>query len=102
MTNTTVVKALEITDENTRYDVACKRLLSEKAILARLLKFCLGEFKDFEADEVEKCIELTSQISTTPVMPDEKRPVITGMDTADKKPHESSVYYDILFRVTIT
>lgn len=40
------------------YDAACKRVLSEKAILARIMKSCLEEYKDCDVNDIaEKYIE---------------------------------------------
>jgi len=97
-TETTAAKALHITDQKAAYDEACKRLLSEKPILARLMKECLEEYKDCTVQEIaEKLIEGTPQISEVPVMPDEAGPLITGMDTQDKSLYEGTTTYDIRF-----
>ena len=95
---TTAAEALHTTEGDSACDEACKRLLSEKQILARLMKECLKEYKDCDVKEIaEKLIEGTPQISTVPVMPDEVNPVITGMDTQDKTLREGVVTYDIRF-----
>lgn len=79
--------------------LACKRVLSEKAILARIMKSCLEEYKDQDVNDIaEKYIEGQPQVSTVPVRPDEGVTVISGMDTEDKSVHEGSVTYDIRFR----
>ena len=38
---TTIAQGLHVTDDSAGYDAACKRVLSEKAILARIMKSCL-------------------------------------------------------------
>ena len=43
---TTISQGLHATDDSAGYDAACKRVLSEKAILARIMKSCLEEYKD--------------------------------------------------------
>ncbi len=43
---TTIAQGLHITDDSAGYDAACKRVLSEKAILARIMKDCLAEYRD--------------------------------------------------------
>ncbi len=40
---TTIAQGLHITDDSAGYDTACKHVLSEKAILARIIKSCLEE-----------------------------------------------------------
>ncbi len=99
---TTIAQGLHITDENSQYDASCKRLLSEKPILARIIKACLAEYKDCDVDEIaEKYIEGQPQVSTIPVLPDEDITIITGMDTEDKSVREGTVTYDIRFRAIV-
>ena len=43
---TTAAQGLHVTDDSAGYDAACKRVLSEKAILARIMKSCLEEYKE--------------------------------------------------------
>ena len=96
---TTMAQGLHATDDSAGYDAACKRVLSEKAILARIMKACLEEYKDCDVNEIaEKYIEGQPQISAVPVMPDEEGTIIHGMDTEDKSVHEGTVTYDIRFR----
>lgn len=96
---TTIAQGLRVTDESAGYDEACKRVLSEKAILARIMKSCLEEYKDCDPNEIaDKYIEGQPQVSAVPVLPDEGGPLISGLDTEDKSLHEGSITYDIRFR----
>ena len=96
---TTIAQGLHITDDSAGYDAACKRVLSEKAILARIMKSCLEEYKECDVSDIaEKYIEGQHQVSAVPVLPDEDSTVISGMDTEDKSVREGSVTYDIRFR----
>ena len=96
---TTVAQGLHTTDDSAGYDAACKRVLSEKAILARIMKSCLEEYKECDVNDIaEKYIEGQPQVSAVPVLPDEDSTVISGMDTEDKSVREGSVTYDIRFR----
>ena len=45
-------------DESARYDAACKRVLSEKAILARIMKACLEEYKDCSLMRLLTCSQM--------------------------------------------
>ena len=47
-----IAQGLRETDGNARYDASCKRILSGKAILARIMKACLEEYKDCDVDEI--------------------------------------------------
>ncbi len=98
-TETTIAQGVHITDENAAYDAACKRVLSEKAILARIMKACLSEYQDCDVNDIaEKYIEGQPQVSSIPVLPDEDGTIINGMDSQDKSLHEGSITYDIRFR----
>ncbi len=99
---TTIAQGLHATDDSAGYDAACKRVLSEKAILARIMKACLDEYKDCDVNEIMgKYIEGKPQVSALPVLPDEGGTVISGMDTQDKSVGEGTVTYDIRFRATV-
>ena len=96
---TTMAQGLHSTDDSAGYDAACKRVLSEKAILARIMKACLAEYRDCPVRDIEeKYIEGQPQVSSVPVLPDEEGSVISGLDTEDKSVHEGMVTYDIRFR----
>jgi len=89
---TTIAKNIRIADENAKYDNACKVLLSEKIILAWIMKSCLEEYKDFDVNEIaEKYIEGTPQVAEVPVAPDETNASrIHGVNT-----EEGTITYDI-------
>ena len=96
---TTMAQGLHSTDDGAGYDAACKRVLSEKTILARIMKACLAEYQDCPVRDIEeKYIEGQPQVSSVPVLPDEEGSVISGLDTEDKSVHEGTVTYDIRFR----
>jgi len=99
---TTIAQGLHVTDKNAQYDASCKRLLSEKPILARIMKACLAEYNDCDVDEIAgKYIEGQPQVSTIPVLPDEDITIISGIDTEDKSIREGTVTYDIRFRAIV-
>ncbi len=101
-TDTTVAQGLQTTDDSAGYDAACKRVLSEKAILARIMKSCLAEYKDCAVNDIaERYIEGQPQVSAVPVLPDEGGTIISGMDTEDKSVREGTVTYDIRFRAIV-
>ena len=68
-TETTIAQGVHIADENAAYDAACKRILSEKAILAQIMKACLSEYQDCDVNDIaEKYIEGQPQVSSVPVL----------------------------------
>lgn len=100
--DTTIAKSIHVADDKARYDAACKRLLSEKIILAWIMKNCLEEFRYCEVKEIaEKYIEGTPRVADVPVHPDEEgiysAPVISGMENEDVTLTEGKVTYDIRF-----
>ena len=99
---TSIASGIEVTQDKSDYDAACKRLLSEKIILAWILKTCVTEFRDFDVKEIaEKYIEGEPFVSTVPVAPDETAPVIEGLNTALTSPTEGSVFFDIYFKAIV-
>ncbi len=83
-----------------QYDAACKRLLSEKSILAWILKDCVEEFQNTDPAEIAaRYIEGTPQIGSVPVLPGETNPPakIRGAATEDTSLSEGTVHYDIRF-----
>ncbi len=80
-----------------KYDKYCKILLSNKIILAYIMKYCIKEFSDYDVRYIsENCIDGTPQISGIPV--DRNSPEkITGINTEDKTADEGTVYFDIRF-----
>lgn len=99
-TDTTIAKNIRLTDEKTRYDAACKRLLSEKIILAWIMKNCVEEYRDCDVNEIaEKYIEGQPQVGETAVAPDETNQSarIHGIGVEDTTLTEGTITYDIRF-----
>ncbi len=102
-TDTTIAKNIRVADEKASYDAACKRLLSEKIILAWIMKNCLEEYRDCNVDEIaEKYIEGTPQVGEAAVAPDESNRIsmIQGAGNEDISMTEGTVTYDIRFLAT--
>lgn len=101
--NTPIAEDIYATDQNARYDAACKRLLSQKIILAWIMKSCLEEYRDCDVKDIaEKYIEGQPQVGEVPVAPDETNaPKIRGMSNVDGSLTEGKVTYDIRFLATV-
>ena len=68
--------------QNPTYDQHAKRLLSQRTIMARLLKRTVPEFKDVAiADIAEKYIEGSPQISEIPVARDKTNAARNALHT---------------------
>ncbi len=99
--NTPVSRTIDTAYRNPKLDEACKKVLSFKIILAHILKGCLAEFKDFDANEIaEKYIEGKPLVSEEAVHQNEGI-VIDGKNTEDSSIDEGTARYDILFDVCI-
>ena len=100
-TETTLSETIRITNPNPKYDNACKRMFSEKILLARIMKTCITEYKDISEDEIaEKYIEGQPEVSLVPVFQDEEPEVsslIDGLPNEDISEKEKRVTYDIHF-----
>lgn len=97
-----ISKDIRTTDDSARYDATCKRVLSEKIILAWIMKSCLQEYQDCDVREIaEKYIEGQPQVGEVPVAPGETNaPMIHGISGEDTSPNEGTVTYDIRFQAT--
>ena len=95
---TTMAQSLRETDDKAGYDAACKRLLSEKIILAWIMKGCVHEFRACDVNEIaEKYIEGQPQVAETPV---EAGTIIHGTGVEDASAVEGTITYDIRFFAT--
>ena len=109
---------LSLNDVKARYDAQCKRVLSQKEILAWILARTVKEFKGMSVEEIIPCIEGTPEVSSIPVdagktnvariYPEkavkgkEHQPErIVGMTNEDAVPDEGEIYYDIRFYANI-
>ena len=94
----TLAEAIGTTGVNAKYDAACKRLLSEKYILAWIMKSCLTKYQDCAIKEIaEKYIEGQPSVESIPVTPDKTNPVIRGLRTEDSSQSEGTITYDVRF-----
>ena len=93
----------EYLDGDPRYDQACKNVLANRVILAKLLKYCVDEFKNCSEEDIAfKYIEGDIQVSLVNVHRDatgaiKKPSKITGMNTEDATITERKVFFDIRF-----
>jgi hypothetical protein len=98
---TNLTKGIHTSDKKSSYDEACKRVLSEKRILAWIMKSCMKEYRESEIDEIaERYIEGTPSIETIPIGIDESG-AIRGINSEDTSLYEGVVRYDILYTATI-
>ena len=93
-----------ITDEQQKalYDEACKNVLSEKGIAARILKECVEEYKDISvADIIHKYIQGKPEISRVLVQNEGALTKIRTEQTEDSSEKEGTVFFDIRFTALV-
>lgn len=97
MTNTNIADAVDVANDKARYDAAVKRILSDKNILAWIMKGTMREFKDTMIEQIIACIEGIPEVSEVSIEPGRTNAAIIGDTTEDKVPNEGSVLFDIRF-----
>lgn len=68
-----------------KYDASVKEMLSDKQILARILKFTLDEFMNYDINEIINCID-EPEVSETYVDPG-----LTNTGKVHKESEENSI-----------
>ena len=99
---TSLARTIENNADHISYDAVCKQLLSEKSILAWIMKYCVSECQEMAVEDIIRCIEASPSVSAAPVFPDEKNTtLINGMNTVNTSHDEGTVVFDILFAAMI-
>lgn len=99
---TSLARTIENNADHISYDALCKQLLSEKSILAWIMKYCVSECQEMAVEDIIRCIEASPSVSAAPVFPDEKNTtLINGMNTVNTSHDEGTVAFDILFAAMI-
>lgn len=94
--DTLLKTTLESSDEKAMYDALCKQVLSNKMILAWIMKECVIEYRDIEVEEIAyKYIEGEPEVGTTNVIIGEQ---IRGLPTESVGINEGKIFYDIRYR----
>ena len=89
-----IADAIENNDLNKAYDEYCKKILSNKQILARIMKECVAEYRDIPVEEIPSYIEHDPQLD---VSLDDESDKIQGRNVEDQSVHGAEIKYDILF-----
>ena len=106
---TGISKTIDTADQEAQYDSCVKKLLSNRLILAWIMKECVPEFATFSITKIAKDgIEGEPQVSTVAVDQDEldyleemSDKSIEGMNTEDISIKEGKVFYDIKFSAVV-
>ena len=102
---TTISKDLRLAEEKVKLDAACKKLLSEKQILAWIMQSCMEEYKNCSIQDIaEKYIEGAPHVAEVAVLPDETNAgnatKLRSASSESKSINEGTVTYDIHFHAT--
>lgn len=96
-----LARDLSLAEGKHQYDNYVKRVLSNKIILAWILKYVTEEFADMSLDEIKSCIGSDIEVSEVGVMPGvanrREMEKIRGEVQEDAVPREGEIYYDIRF-----
>lgn len=93
-------RVLYDTSQNPKLDMAVKKILSQRPILAFILKNAVSDFEMFSMDEIQSMID-TPHISSIAVDPGSTNDMITGEPKDYGETGEGLTIYDIRFDATI-
>lgn len=106
--NTHLASAIIKTEKESQYDRAAKKLLSNKYVLAMIMRECIEEYKESELIDIAgKYIEGSPSVSIDSVHMDEGKhskkadQSINGMNTESVSIDEGTITYDIKFRALL-
>lgn len=102
--NTTLSTILEVANEKIQYDNTAKKLLSEKVLLAWIMKHCMKEYQNETVDDIAmKYINGIPRISIIPIDQDVEvggtRIEVGGVE--DASINEGVITYDIRYRAYV-
>lgn len=104
MVDTPTALASDIEKENLfiQYDKSIKKVLANKPILARILKFTVHELYTLSLQQIESCIDGNSvMIGQTFVEPGLSNPKIISKQLEDDISGEGRIVYDLRFEVNL-
>ena len=90
---------IEVSEAKRKYDEQCKKVLSNKYILANILKYTVEEVKGKTIEEIVNAIDGEPEVGTKGVL--ECTDKITGENTEDSSVSKGTLYYDIRFSLRL-
>jgi len=78
--NTLLTENIAYSNDKEMYDKICKKILSNKMILAWIMKECVDEYKNIDVKDITKYIEGIPSVGTTNVITGEN---IQGLSTEE-------------------
>ncbi len=99
---TTIAAGIDITAKQAAYDAVCKRLISEKFVLAWLMHSCLDEYRNTDVSTIaEKYIADQPLVNLVPVEPDMTGSFLQNIGQEQISPTEGEVQFDIYFNAIV-
>lgn len=99
---TTIAAGIDMTAKRAAYDAICKRLVSEKIILAWIMHSCLDEFRETDVKTIaDKYIEGQPCVNLVPVDPDLTGAFLQNSSQEQTSPTEGDIYFDIYFNAMV-
>jgi len=96
---TILTEHLNYSENKRMYDEVCKQILSNKMILAWIMKGCTTEFRDIDASDIaNRYIEGTPDIGSVSLVTGEN---IQGMNNEGRRIGEGRIFYDIRYRAIV-
>ena len=94
--DTNIAQVIDIAGERAKYDENIKEVLSDKQILARILKYTLDEFKDSDIETIVNNIDEpeVSKVRIEPGVTNTEK--IRKESEEDNVPGEGKIYFEIL------
>ena len=90
---------IEASENKRKYDEQCKKVLSNKYILANILKYTVEEVENKSIKEIVSLIDGEPEVGIKGVL--ESTDKIIGENTEDTSVSEGTLYYDIRFSVRL-
>ncbi len=95
--NTHLASAVTAADAKAAYDAQAKKLLSDRQLLAWIMKYTVKEFENCTMEETIAAIEGEPEVASVPVYPGLTGRAVTGMPQESSIPGEGTATFDVRF-----
>lgn len=95
--NTHLASAVVAADAKAAYDAQAKKLLSDRQLLAWIMKYTVKEFENCTMEETIAAIEGEPEVASVPVYPGLSGRAVTGMPQESSIPWEGTATFDVRF-----
>ena len=88
---------IDMEEEKAKYDQTMKELLSDRQVLAWILKRFVPEYQDCELEDIEMKYIQAETIMVSKIGMEQDSETIQGIRNEDAVQGEATVFYDVLF-----